>query len=378
MRSHEPDNRQLDAGLSARATDGDAAYRTIARRVFWSQALWMAGYSLTTGPFLTYFGQDLGAKGRLIAVLMVVPEVAGILGLFTRNVIRQFRGRKRAWLVFSLLARALSLGIPLAGVPGLHFGGFNPLCLLIGSLAVSQSAQAIAYVAYMAWLSSAVPSGRWGRFFATRNVGELIALLVVPVAAGYSRDWWKSHVAGDLLSWAYVVAYLVGGALLLASMVPLLAIGDSGASPAEMRVTNRRRLRGVFCDRSMRCLLIHNWWLSTANGLTQAAFAGYLYGPLRLGLGANYVLNDVMHAVSIPTSLAAGVIADRRGNKGMMIVGVLVAGSSLFFWLKATPAQWWWLFAASACWGAFPLVDIGGRNLVLKLAPRGDNAAPMA
>jgi len=60
-----------------------------------------------------------------------------------------------------------------------------------GSLALSQAAQAISYVSYVAWLSDAVPSGRWGRFFAARNVGELSVLLVVPVAAGYSRDWWS-------------------------------------------------------------------------------------------------------------------------------------------------------------------------------------------
>ena len=40
----------------------DWAYRAVASRVFWSQVLWTAGYSLTTGPFLTYFGQDWEPK----------------------------------------------------------------------------------------------------------------------------------------------------------------------------------------------------------------------------------------------------------------------------------------------------------------------------
>lgn len=364
--------------MSAPEFPDEMAYRVVARRVFWSQVLWTAGYSLTTGPFLTYFGQDLGAKGRVVALLLIVPEIAGTLGLFTRSVIRRFQGRKQVWIVFSLSARVLSLGIPLAGVPALRPAGLDPLWLMVVSLAISQAAQAVAYVAYVAWLADAVPARRWGRFFATRNIAELIVLLFVPVAAGYSRDWWKSHVDPGMLNWAYVVAYVLGQLLLLASMAPLLAIAEKGASPSELRVGNLRRLRDTFANRSMCFLLIHNWWLAAANGLTQAAFFGYLYGPLKIGLGATYVLLDVMHAVGIPVSLAAGVIADRRGNKRLMIAGVLVAGSSLIFWLCATPKEWWWLLAAYACWGAFPAVNIAGRNLVLKLAPPSDNATPMA
>lgn len=112
------------------------SYRFIARRVVWSQMLWMAGYSLTTGPFLSYFGQDLGAKGRGTALLLIVPELAGVLGLCTRGVIRRFRGRKRVWVTFALLARAFSLGIPLAALPALRRAGFDPLWLMVASLAV--------------------------------------------------------------------------------------------------------------------------------------------------------------------------------------------------------------------------------------------------
>jgi hypothetical protein len=61
-----------------------------------------------------------------------------------------------------------------------------------------------------------------------------------------------------------------------------------------------------------------------------------------------------------------------------MFAGVLTAGSSLFFWLRASPAQWWWLIGGYACWGAFPAVNITGRNLVLKLSPQGDNATALA
>jgi hypothetical protein len=61
--------------------------RSVTRAVVWNQTLWTAGYSLTSGGFLTYFGKELGATGLMIGVLLVVPETAGIFGLLTRWII---------------------------------------------------------------------------------------------------------------------------------------------------------------------------------------------------------------------------------------------------------------------------------------------------
>jgi hypothetical protein len=53
--------------------------------VVWNQTLWTAGYSLTSGGFLTYFGKEPGATGLMIGVLLVVPEIHD--GLFNADVI---------------------------------------------------------------------------------------------------------------------------------------------------------------------------------------------------------------------------------------------------------------------------------------------------
>ncbi|MCH7688750.1 MAG: hypothetical protein IH899_19055 [Planctomycetes bacterium] len=63
--------------------------------VIWSQALWTAGYSLTTGGFLTFFGYELGAKTFMIAVLLAIPETVSIFGLLARWVIQRVGNRKR-------------------------------------------------------------------------------------------------------------------------------------------------------------------------------------------------------------------------------------------------------------------------------------------
>lgn len=364
--------------MAAEIRDPESDYRSITRRVVFSQVLFTAGHALTTGPFLSYFGQDLGGKGRAIALVLIVPETAGVLALFTRSLIRRLRGRKRVWIVFTLLARVLSLGIPLAALPATHLYGADPLVLLVTSLALSEAAQAIAYVAYLAWLADSVSSNRWGRFFAARNIGDLSVLLIFPIAGGFLRDYWKQTGNPAFMVWAYSLTYCSGVLLHLISMWPLLSVPEKSPSLPESEVGDLERFGDAFRNRSLRFLLVHNWWLAAANGLTQAAFHRFLFGPLQIGLGTTSILNDVMRAIGIPVSWMTGIIADRYGNKRLMIAGVLVASSGLLFWLLASPGQWWWVFGAYACWGAFPAVNITGANLVFKLAPAGDNAAAMA
>jgi len=166
--------------------------------------------------------------------------------------------------------------------------------------------------------------------------------------------------------------------LLLASMFPMLRLPNMPVSSASISLPERRLIADAFRNRSMRFLLFHNWHLALANGLTQAAFFSYLFGPLGIGLGMFYILLNVMNAVMIPVSYAAGRWCDFRGNKPVLFWGVLSASCALPFWLLATPEQWWWLFGAYIVWGSFGAVNIAGRNLALKLSPRSDNTAHLA
>lgn len=352
--------------------------RRINRAIVWNQALWTAGHSLTTGGFLVYFGSELGAGAFLIAVLLIVPETAGIAGLAARWVIQRVGNRKRIWIVCSLLARVASLGIPLVAFPSLRPDAPNAIVLMIACLAVSQALQSIAYLSYLSWLADLVAEDHWGRFFAVRNIAKISVLLVVPVAGGYLRDWWRQDVPPDAALLAYVGAFVAGASLLLASLVPLLPLPNVVVRSETIRLPEWRVMRQAFANRSLRFLLLHNWWLAFANGLTQAAFFRYMYGPLGIGLGTYYLLFNTMNLAKIPVSALAGMVCDRRGNKAPLFWGVLTASSGLVFWLAATPQQWWWLFAAHILWGGFASANIAGRNLVLKFSPRGDNSAQLA
>jgi Na+/melibiose symporter-like transporter len=360
-----------------------ADIQRVTRAVVWNQALWTAGYSLTTGGFLTYFGYELGATAFLVSVLLIVPETAGIVGLVARWLIQHTGNRKRVWLTCSMAARFISLGIPLLAFPQLRPSGLDPLIAMIVCLAVSQAFQAIAYVAYISWLADLVPEARWGRFFAARNISKLSVLLVVPVAAGFLRDWWRTTVrqndmADETALLAYVVVFSIGIVLLLASMLPLLRLPNVSTRAETIALPEWKIITASFANRSLRFLFLHNWWLAIANGLTQAAFFLYSVRVLGISLATYYVFFCLMQLVKMPVSWATGHICDRFGNKAPLFWGLVIAALALPFWMFATKERWWLLGGAYFFWGAFAAVNIAGRNLVLKLSSPGDNTAQLA
>jgi len=347
--------------------------------VLLNQLLWTAGYSLTTSRFLYYFASDLGANAWMIAVLHVIPETFGVLGLTSRLWIKQFRSRKKTFLWFSLVARAVSLLIPLFAFVQLGPENASLLWFFAAIIAVVHICQAVAYLAYISWLSDLVNNKHWGQFFAWRNIAKICVLLVVPVSGGFLRDWWKQNSAPSVAMWAYVATYLVGTILMVCSLWPMLRLS---AVPVKfvsaVKQTQARGLRGWYHHRSLLFLYIHNWWLAFFNGLTQSVFFSFLFGSLHISLGWFYVLLSIMRVVKLPVSYYSGKYCDHNKDKQILMFSLLGASSGLLFWMMATPAQPLWVAGGYAAWGLFAAANISGRNLLLKLAPSSDNATELA
>ncbi len=384
-----------------------ASDRSVVRRVVLGQLLWTAGYTLTSGGFLLYFARELGAAtgrdrevmGVVTAFLLAVPETVGVAGLWCRSLVAAW-GRKRVYVTGTLVSRCVAFGMPLLAVPWLRPAGIDPLWLMIGLLAVAEGVQAVAYLAYLSWLSDLVPEQRWGRFFAVRNVAKLSILLVVPVAGGFLRDWWRNGLPDWLLrAWrlpadgpwsgglsddgsllAYVVTFGLGTGLMLLSVVPMLGLSDVPVRLEDDRGRLRstwQRVGEALGDRSLRFLLIHQSWLAAANGLTQAAFFGFLFREVHVGLGVFYLLASTMRLVKLPVSLVAGWWCDAGWSKGTLFWSLVVAAAAMPVWFVTTPETWWLLFAAYALWGSYAAANIAGRNLLLELSPRSDNTLPL-
>ncbi len=341
--------------------------------------LWTAGYSLTTGGFLLYFAKELGADSRMIALLLVIPETVGVIGLTSRFWLKRFGSRKQIWLVCSIIARVVSLGIPLLAFACFRPSSFSSLWLLAGLMGVMQIFQVVAYLAYLSWLSDLVDQKQWGKFFATRNIAKVVVLLIVPVAGGFLRDWWRKGASPEVALWAYVVAFVIGTLLMTLSLLPMLKLSDIPIRfiPINPQIKNMKRLHW-FKNVSLRWLLVHNWWLAFFNGFTQSVFFLFLFTELKISLGWYYVLMGLMRLVKIPVSWMTGLFSDRGEDKKILMISILLASSAMIFWILATPAQPMWIAGAYLLWGIYAAANISGRNLLLKLSPPSDNSTELA
>ncbi len=359
------------------------------RAVLLNSMLWTAGNALTSGGFLSYFASELGASSFVLAVLLATPETVGITALAGRFLIDALGDRKRTWLICSLISRAALLGIPLLAIPQLRPSGVDPVWVMIAFLAVAQSAQAVAFVAYFSWLSDLVPQQRWGRFFAVRQIASLVVLLVVPVVAGYARGYWRQTYSDDQALLALMVTMLLGFGLLIASIFPMLRLPSipiqkvSGnlsyqGRPVFGESVTLRGIRRALSDPQFCLLCCYSWWLAFWSGLTQVVVFKFLYGPLSISLGTYYLLSSVMKLVQIPISWRTGIISDRFGNKKVLSAGVFATALAMPFFYLANLNAWWWVFGAYVMWGGWGAVNIAAPNLMLKLSPPSDNAANIA
>ncbi len=355
--------------------------RTV-RAVIWNQLLWTAGYSLTTGGFLLYFAKDLNATHLQIALILVIPETFGFFGLYSRRLINLFQSRKKTWLYLSLFSRMISLGIPIAAIPFINNQFDSLYSLFIPALIFSSILNSLAYMAYLSWLSDLAPEEKWGTFFAKRNIAKLSILLVLPVIAGFGRDWLRNQELPTETLWIYVAVFCIGTLLQLGSIIPMLSLKDvmrgnifrDEAHTGNSKQKYKGHFLQAFKNRSLRYLLIHNWWLAFFNGLTQSVFFLFLFTKLHVGLGIYYLLVSTMQFVKIPVSKVTGNLCDRNQEKRVMLASLFIASSGLIFWILASENKWFYLFGAYACWGAYAALNISGRNLLFKLSPRSDNS----
>ena len=408
----------------------------IIRRVILGQMLFSAGHALTTGGFLNYFANPF-FKGFTVwlAVMQVVPEAAESLALITRWLVIRWGGRKTVWWVSLSLGRLAALAIPGLVYAGMEPGTTGAMSAIIGLLGAWYLLQGVSYTAYLSWLSDLVPEVNWGRLLARRSMAISVVTLCMTYNAAAIFERFKLLTAAEKLS-GYTVLFAVGGALCLASILPVIGLpgvvmrspgkakndGDaecqalapspqpsppqSSPTTSSLRMGGRGRqeaesgslaaaavptlwssigpqVRRAFSDPTFRRFLFGCWQLSFFQGLTQTAQFQFSANVLKVSQLEYYGMLSVMLLVQIPLAAWSGWLVDRGHDRKVMVGGLLGLSLAMGCWAIAA----WqpesgqgagWLLAAYVIWGGFGLVNVAQPSLALKLAPRSDNSIQLS
>ncbi|MBX7165236.1 MAG: MFS transporter [Pirellulales bacterium] len=347
-------------------------------------ALWSIGNGLTTGPLVSYFAQDLGAKGIELAILLALPAVVGLYRLFAPRWITLCGGAKRACLVALAASYLLLATLPLIVLEASVSASPRwALAAVIGLLCVHQLLEFIGTVALWSWLADLVPAPIRGRYFGRRNAWQLVVLVPTLLASGRLIDLWREHWPEQILL-AYALVTGAGAILLLASLGPLVAMVPTPLrriAPSSAHAGRPTAWLDVFACVPFRWLLVFGCWLSFFNGLTQVAQNVYPKQVLHIGLATLAVLQSTMRIGQIGVGLWAGGFSDRYGNRPTLVLGqLLVAAGPLCYFLSRGnwPSGVFWIGAAYVLWSAYAALNVCLPNLMLKLVPDASRGAGIA
>ncbi|MCC6126271.1 MAG: MFS transporter [Pirellulales bacterium] len=378
----------------------DLAARRRARRLaYWNALLWSIGNGLSGSTLVIYLAMELRAEriGLSIGLILAARHFIGVLRLGTPAMLDRRRDRKRFCTITFALSGVLLLCLPICAAPKVLPSANASVWALVMLWCSHHLMQYLGTIALYSWLADLVPTAVRGRFFGRRERWLVAGEAAAAIACGWFAWEWCLHYPKSQHWIGYAIPAGFGALFILAAIVPLRRMpraersadnancNDPHPVPAKGRPgeTTRNayswnRLWKPLGDRAFLAFLLFGCWFSAANGITQTVQNSYPKQVLQVGLFLMLAVQTGMRLGQIGVSPYLGRAADRFGNKPMMLFCLLITAQGPLFYLFSTPESWCWFVGAWIAWIAYAGLNIGLPNLMLKIAPRDQNADYLA
>jgi MFS family permease len=354
--------------------------RRAQRLAVWNAALWAVGNGLASTTLVVYLARELHAErlGLGIGLIVAAPQVVGLLRLGAPALIARLGGRKPFCLAAFFLSALLLLALPWVCTPGrLPSPGWS-LAALIVLWCLYHLFQYLATVGLWSWLADVAPERVRGRFLGWRQRWFMAGEAAAALAAG-SFVWKMQERQPSLPRWLpYGISAGLGAGLMIAALIPLALMPAAGRGSAIRHEGVWRALWRPFGDVRFLRLLLFGCWFSFFNGVTQSAQNYYPMQVLQISLFLSLALPTGMRLGQWVVSPWLGRLADRVGNRPVMIVSQLLVGAGLLCFAPATPRHWGWLIVGWTLWVAYAGLNVCLPNLMLRLSPERANGPYIA
>jgi MFS family permease len=333
-------------------------------------------YSIIGGALLSNFLLDLGASTVEIGLLASIPQLTNLLqpvGAFLGDHIKS-----RHW--YSLLIFGSSRLPWLLIVPGIWLvstSRIQPRQLVLLTLAIiclSNVMEALGRASFLSWIAVLVPERLRGRYFGFRNsVVTLTNLIGVPLMGLAVSKWPGGSLSG------FGVVLVVGVVFATLSLVFQFWMRD--VNPKLVHAADEEtghaspwgRVFGFLKDGNFLRFLLYSAFWSFAVNVSAPFFNLYLLSDLNLDVSVVTLYNSLGAGANLLMLIFWGKLADRIGNRPLMItVGILV-GLTPLLWLEAGTAPiflWAWFpllhILGGATWAA---IDLCSGNLMMAVTP---------
>jgi MFS family permease len=332
--------------------------------------------SIIGGALLSNFLVDLGASAVEIGMLASIPQLTNLLqplGAYLGD-----RIKSRNW--YSLLIFGTSRLLWLIIVPGIwlvsssHMAGHQLVLLTLFIIWVTNILEALGRASFFSWVAVLVPERLRGRYFGFRNsVVNLTNFIGVPLLGLAVSKWPGGSLQGF---GAVLVVGIVLGIISLGFHFLMTDVNPQVVHTADPDTDHGSPRETVFSfleDANFLRFLLYSGLWSFAVNISAPFFNLYLLGDLNLDVSVVTLYNSLGFGANLLMLMFWGRLADRIGNRPLMIfVGILV-GVTPLLWLEAGTAPiflWAWFpllhIIGGATWAA---IDLCSGNLMMSVTP---------
>lgn len=342
----------------------------------------------TTGVLMTNFLLKLGATPLEIGLLSSIPMVVNLLQPLGAYIADRATSRyKYSFWIFGP-SRLLWL-ILLLRIGWVGWSSADPHQLVIWTLGIilaSNILGALGSSSWLSWMAALVPPRLRGRYFGVRNsAASLTNLLSVPILGFAVSAWPSAPIQGyGVVLLLGIVAGIVslGVQSLMVDVNLQIPIATDHSKPKSEDVPSLNQEENaevqpikisIFRDTNfLKFLLYFGLWTFAVN-LSGPFFNLYLLDNLALDLRWVTLYTSLTAGANLVMLLLWGKLADRLGNRPLLLlVGILVAVTPLF-WLGAgndAVSLWVWLplihLLTGGTWAA---IDLCSSNIQMEMAP---------
>jgi MFS family permease len=362
--------------------------RTSLKASTWDAVFATIFSNITGGVLLSNFLLQLGASSMEIGMLASVPMLANLLQPVGAYFSEQTSSRRWYNLCIYGTARLLWL-ILVLGIGWSSWHPTKPHALLSLTLAIVLATTVIAAFGsanWLTWMARLVPERLRGRYFGIRNSAiSLTALLCMPLLGVAVSAWPGGTIQG------------YGAILLLGVAIGLISIGCQFFMAD---VNPQEQARNLEIDRSvtpepgsaatslhsldpnfLRFLLYFGFWAFAVNVCTPF-FGLYLLDNLNIDVSWVTIYSSLTSAATLVMMVVWGKLADRIGNRPLLVLVGVVVGVTPLLWLglgSDKVSVWFWfpllhLFMG----GTWAAIDLCTNNLQMAVAPQRNQSSYFA
>jgi MFS family permease len=350
--------------------------------------------NIAGGVLLSNFLVELDASSIEIGLLSSIPMLVNLIQPIGAYLSNRSTSRHLYCLWIFTPSRLLWLSL-VFGIALMNWGTIAPSLLVKLALAIvliSHILGALGSASWLSWLAVLVPSQLRGRYFGVRSSAASLTSLICLPLAGLAVSLYPG---GSLQGYGVVLAIgIVAGLISLGfqnwmvdvnpqeqhlvtgkSLKKATVSASPSATPSEPLSASETHASGFawLKDTNFLIFLLYFGSWGFATNLSNPFFNLYLLDNLSLDVSWVTLYNSLSAGATLVMLMAWGRLADRLGNRPILIlVGLLVAMMPLL-WLGVSDRPisiWLWLPLLHVLMsGAWAAIDLCNNNIQLAIAP---------